>query len=112
MMSMANMIIVMEIATMVAPLTSASKANLARIQQPPPWAALIKQAVNGFISGIFIRVLQCLDDLVNPSGLNEDVVGQLIPLHAVPGSQEGQSQHACSDDDRQESDHFTRLTYE
>lgn len=100
MMSMPNMIIVMAIATMVAPLTSASKAYLARIQQPPPWAALIKQAVNGFISGIFIRVLQCFDDLVDPSGLHETVVGEFVPLHAVPGGQEGQSQHACSNDDR------------
>lgn len=109
MMSMPNMIIVIAIATMVALCTLVSNAYRARIQQPAPWAALIKQAVKGFISGIFIRILQCFDDLINPSGLDENVISESIALHAVPGSQKGQSQHACSDDERQEGDHLTRL---
>lgn len=74
MINMANMIMVIATATTVAALMSASKAYLARIQQPAPCAAAIKQAPKGFISGIFIRILQCLDNLVNPSGLQENVV--------------------------------------
>lgn len=108
MMSIPNMIIVMPIATMVALLMLASNANLARIQQPPPWAALIEQAIKGFISGIFIRVLQCFDDLVNPSGLNEDVVSQCITLIAIALGKDGQRYHRYRNRDVWEDAHFTR----
>lgn len=104
------MIIVMAIATIVALLTSAPNANLARIQQPPPWAALIKQAVKGFISGIFIRVLQCFDDLIDPSGLDENIVGQCVSGVAVPLGEGAKGDHTHAQQDRQDRRHLTRVT--
>lgn len=84
MISAANMMILMPIARMVALLTSVSNANLARIQEAAPWAAAIKQAVKGFISGIFTWILQCFDDLVDPPRLEDDVLGQCVSRDPVP----------------------------
>lgn len=84
MMSMPNIIIVIAMPMMVAPLTLVSNAYLARIQEPPPWAAAIKQAVKGFISGIFTWILQCFDDLVDPPCLEDDVIGQRVSRDPVP----------------------------
>lgn len=111
MISAPNIIAVMNSAMTVALLTSVSNAYLARIQQPPPWAALIKQAVKGFVSGIFIRILQCLDNLINPSGLDENVVCQRISGVAVPLGEGAKGDHTHAQQDRQDCCHFTRLTY-
>jgi len=102
------MMAVMASATMVALFTSVPKAHLARIQEPPPWAAAIKQAVKGFISGIFIGILQRCDDLINPCGLNQYVVSQRVSGYAIPLSESTETGDSHEQHYPQERCHFTR----